>query len=58
MLAATAQAAEVSELNRKLQVSDEEIDRINRRFDETQCMHIMFTKEVIFILEVICIFRG
>nr|XP_040243945.1 tropomyosin-like [Aegilops tauschii subsp. strangulata] len=36
LLAATAQAAEVSELNRKLQVADEEIDRINERFDETQ----------------------
>nr|XP_045087525.1 fibrous sheath CABYR-binding protein-like [Aegilops tauschii subsp. strangulata] len=35
-LAATAQAAEVSELNRKLKVADEEIDRINKRFDETQ----------------------
>jgi hypothetical protein len=40
-LAATAQAAEVSELNRKLQVADEEIDRINKRFDETQGMRIM-----------------
>nr|XP_020181257.1 endonuclease MutS2-like [Aegilops tauschii subsp. strangulata] len=36
LLAATAQAAEVSELNRKLKVADEEIDRINKRFDETQ----------------------
>ncbi|XP_048566944.1 ABC transporter B family member 4-like [Triticum urartu] len=36
LLAVTAQAAEVSELNRKLQVADEEIDRINKRFDDTQ----------------------
>ena len=41
MLAATAQAAEVSELNRKLKVADEEINRINKRFDETQGMHIV-----------------
>nr|XP_020177492.1 tropomyosin alpha-1 chain-like [Aegilops tauschii subsp. strangulata] len=36
LLAATAQATEVSELNRKLQLADEEIDRVNKRFDETQ----------------------
>ena len=36
MLVATAQAAEVSELNRKLQLADEELDRINKRFKETQ----------------------
>ena len=41
MLAATAQAAEVSELNRKLQVADEEIDCVNKQFDETQGMRIM-----------------
>jgi hypothetical protein len=40
-LAATAQATEVSELNRKLQVANEEIDRINKRFDEMQGMRIM-----------------
>nr|XP_020147086.1 tropomyosin-like [Aegilops tauschii subsp. strangulata] len=34
LLAATAQAVEVPELNRKLQVADEELDRINKR--ETQ----------------------
>ena len=38
MLAATAQATEVSELNRKLHVADEELDRINKRFNETQGM--------------------
>nr|XP_040258220.1 tropomyosin alpha-1 chain-like [Aegilops tauschii subsp. strangulata] len=36
MLAATAHAVEVSELNRKLQVADEELDRINKWFDEMQ----------------------
>ena len=41
-MAATAQAAEVSELNRKLKLADEEIDRVNKRFDETQGMHIVF----------------
>jgi len=35
---ANAQAAEVSELNRKLKVADDEIDRINKRFDEAQGM--------------------
>ena len=35
MLAATTHAAEVSELNRKLWLADEELDRINKRFDET-----------------------
>ena len=38
MLAATAQAAEIAELNRKLRLSDEELDRINKRFNETQGM--------------------
>ena len=45
MLAATAQAAEIAELNRKLRLSDEELDRkkkdeeldrTNKRFKETQ----------------------
>nr|XP_020165279.1 myosin heavy chain, muscle-like [Aegilops tauschii subsp. strangulata] len=36
LLAATAQAAGVSELNRKLKLADDEIDRINKRFDEMQ----------------------
>ena len=34
MLAATTQAAEVSELNRKLQLADEELDYVNKQFDE------------------------
>ena len=38
MLAATAQAAEIAELNRKLQLSDEELDYINKWFKETQGM--------------------
>jgi len=37
-LAATAQAAEVSELNRKLKLADDEIDRIKKQFDEAQGM--------------------
>ena len=41
MLVATAHAAEVSELNRKLQVADEELDRINKRSGETQGMRMM-----------------
>ena len=46
MLAATAQAAEVFELNRKLQVADKENDRINKRFDETQGMRTMLRRNV------------
>ena len=38
MLAPTAHAAEVSELNHKLQVAGVELDRINKRFEETQGM--------------------
>jgi len=38
MLAATAHAAEVSKLNWKLRVADEELDRINKRFEEMQGM--------------------
>ena len=41
LLAATAQTAEVSELKRKLELADDDIDRINKRFDETQGMHIV-----------------
>ena len=48
MLAATAQAAEVSELNRKLQVANEEIDRVNKRFDDTQGMRIVFKSLVVY----------
>ena len=38
LLAATAQAAEVFELKRKVEVADEDIVRINKRFDEAQGM--------------------
>ena len=38
MLAATAQAAEVSELKRKLGLADEDLVRINKIFDEAQGM--------------------
>ena len=37
-MAANAQAAEVSELKRKLKLADDEIDRANKRFDEQQGM--------------------
>nr|XP_020165653.1 tropomyosin-2-like [Aegilops tauschii subsp. strangulata] len=36
LLAATAQATEVSELKRKLELADEDLIRINMRFDEAQ----------------------
>ena len=38
MLAATAQAAEASDLKRRLQLADDDIDRMNKRFDEAQGM--------------------
>ena len=38
LVAASVRAAEVSELNRKLKLADKELDRINKRFDETQGM--------------------
>ena len=44
MLAATAQATEVSELNRKLRLADEELDRVNKRFDKMQGMQNIHTK--------------
>ena len=47
MLAATAQAAEVSELNRKLRLADEELESVNKRFDETQGMRHLYIPEVI-----------
>ena len=50
MLAATSQAAEVSELNRKLRLADEELDRVNKRFDETQGMRYFYIPEVICVL--------
>nr|XP_020196292.1 keratin, type II cytoskeletal 2 epidermal-like [Aegilops tauschii subsp. strangulata] len=36
LLAASAKDAEVSELQQKLKLADDEIDRINKRFDEAQ----------------------
>ena len=50
MLAATAQAAKVSELNRKLRLADEELDRVNKRFDDTQGMRNYYIPEVICVL--------
>ena len=44
MLAATTHAAEVSELNRKLQLTDEELDYVNKRFDETQGMRNLYVR--------------
>ena len=41
LLAATAQATEVAELNRKLKLADDEIDRVNKRFDEAQGMCVL-----------------
>ena len=38
LLAASAKDAEVSELQRKPKLADNEIDRINKRFDEAQGM--------------------
>ena len=46
MLAATAHAAEVSELNRKLQMADEELNHINKRFDETQGMRTILKRNL------------
>ena len=44
MLGATAHATEVSELSRKLQLADEELDRINKLFDETQGMQNLYIR--------------
>lgn len=38
LLAATPQAAEVSEVKWKLELADEDLVRINKRFDEAQGM--------------------
>ena len=38
LLTVTAQAAEVSELKRKLGLADEDLVRINKRFDQAQGM--------------------
>ena len=40
-MAASAQAAEISELTRKLRLADDEVVRINKRFQETQVMHTL-----------------
>ena len=50
MLAATAQAAEVFEHNRKLRLADEELDHVNKWFDETQDMRHFYIPEVICVL--------
>ena len=47
MLAATTQVAEVSELNQKLRLADEELDHVNKRFDETQGMRHYYIPKVI-----------
>ena len=47
MLAATIQATEVSELNQKLRLADEELDCVNKRFDETQGKRCLYMSEVI-----------
>ena len=44
MLAATAHAAEVSELNRKLQLADEELDCVTKRFEEMQGMQNLYIR--------------
>ena len=41
LLVASARSAEVSELTRKLQLTYEEVVRINKRFEETQCMRVL-----------------
>ena len=38
LLVVTAKAIEVFELKRKLKLADDNIDRINKRFDEAQGM--------------------
>ena len=47
MLAATAQAAEVSQLNQKLRLADAELDRVNKGFDKMQGMRHLYLPEVI-----------
>ena len=49
LLAATAQAAEVSELKRKLELANEDLVRIKKWFDQAQGMFgkIVYTPEVI-----------
>ena len=40
-MAATAQAADVSELNRKLELANDEIGRVNKWFDEAQGKRVL-----------------
>ena len=47
MLVAAAQAAEVSKLNWKFRLADEELDRVNKHFHETQGMRHLYIPEVI-----------
>ena len=55
MLAATAQAAEIAELNRKLRLSDEDIDHINKQFSETQGMRYYdISKNYMRVMKEIC----
>jgi hypothetical protein len=42
MLAATTQATEVSDLKWRLQLADDDIDRMNKRCDEAQGMFEIF----------------
>ena len=49
MLAATAQAAEIAELNRKLRLSDEELDCINKRFKKPKVCGISVYSEFVFM---------
>ena len=53
LLAAAAQAAKVAELKRKLGMADDDLVRINKRFEEA---HGMFAekKKDIYTLEMIC----
>ena len=49
-LAAAANAEELVAINRKLKSSDEELDLVNKRFDETQGMRHFYIPEVICVL--------
>ena len=48
-MAATAQAAEIVELNRMLRLSTDELDRTNKRLDESQGMRISIYPEILFM---------
>ena len=53
MLAATAQAAEIAEHNWKLRLSDEELDHINKWFNETQGMRHFSISKIICVLVIL-----